>query len=184
MIPQTFYPNLTEKVEGRTCFARKTRIRHSVYKLARAAKLIQGQHLYEAQNGMSNLFQKSALIIGRCLTSARANGVQQGMDEQRMFVKSIICGKGIMGKKIDIKGRGRHGIVKIPKCSIKIVLEEKTSEEWYKMVLRGDCPSGMANMLKTMIVQSDADFDRVKRLSFMTTSQGRHYRKVQFKRMV
>lgn len=42
----------------------------------------------------------------------------------------------------------------------------------------------MSSLLRTMLVHSDADFERVKRLSFMTTSNGRHYRKTQFKRLV
>ena len=76
------------------------------------------------------------------------------------------------------------GIIRVPKSSIKIVLEEKTLEDFYKMMLQGKCPAGMGQLLRTMLVQSDADFERVKRLSFMTTSKGRHYRKTQFKRLV
>jgi hypothetical protein len=106
------------------------------------------------------------------------------MSEERLFVKSIICGKGLMYKKLDIKGRGRMGIIRVPKSSIKIVLEEKPIEQWYKLMIQGKCPAGMSNLLRTMLVQSDADFDRVKRLSYMTTSKGRHYRKTQFKRLV
>ena len=87
-------------------------------------------------------------------------------------------------KKLDIKGRGRMGIIRVPKSSIKIVLEEKPLDEFYKLMLQGKCPPGMSSLLRTMLVQSDADFDRVKRLSFMTTSKGRHYRKTQFKRLV
>jgi ribosomal protein L22 len=54
-----------------------------------------------------------------------------------MFVKNVICGKGILMKKIDIKGRSRVGVKKVPKCSLKIVLEERTPREFYKMMLKG-----------------------------------------------
>ena len=72
----------------------------------------------------------------------------------------------------------------MPKSSVKIVLEEKPVEEFYKMLLKGEAPSGVGHMFRTLMVQSEADFERVQRLSFMTTSQGRHYRRTQFKRLV
>jgi len=69
-----------------------------------------------------------------------------------MYVKIIVCGKGIMGKMIDIKGRGKMGIRKIPKCSVKMIIEEKPLDEWYKLMVKGKCPRGTASVLKTMAV--------------------------------
>jgi len=65
-----------------------------------------------------------------------------------MFIKSIVCGKGMKFKKIDIKGRGKMGIIKVPKCSIKLTLEEKHPIEYYKMLLKGDCPPGLGDLMK------------------------------------
>ena len=62
-----------------------------------------------------------------------------------MFIKSIICGKGILQKKIDIKGRGRMGIIRVPRCSVKLVLEEKPMEQFYRLMLTGKTPPGLAN---------------------------------------
>ena len=95
-----------------------------------------------------------------------------------MFIKEIICGKGLLFKKMAIMGRSRMGIMRIPKTSIKVILEEKPLVEYYKMMLKGNCPPQMAQLLKSVMVQSDADFNRVKSASFMTTSQGRTYRKM------
>ena len=162
----------------------KKGIRHSVYKLALVARLMSKRHLYDCQTMLNQLPKKAADIIKITLNSARANAVQQGMSEERLYVKTIICGQGLLYKKLDIKGRGKMGIIRVPKSSLKIVLEEKPLEDFYKLMLQGKCPSGMSSLLRTMLVQSDADFDRVKRLSFMTTSSGRHYRKTQFKRLV
>ena len=72
----------------------------------------------------------------------------------------------------------------MPKCSLKIVLEEKPFVEFYKMLLKGEAPQGVGHMFRTLMVQSEADFERVQRLSFMTTSKGRYYRRTQFKRLV
>jgi hypothetical protein len=84
-----------------------------------------------------------------------------GLHEQRLFVKSIICGKSISHKKLDIKGRSRVGERKVPKCTVKLVLEEKPLEEFYKLLLIGKCPPALATQMKTMMVQSDADFERI-----------------------
>jgi hypothetical protein len=106
------------------------------------------------------------------------------MCEDRMFVKSILCGKGIMFKKMNIMGRSRMGIIKVPKCSVKIVLEEKPLEDFYKLMLKGKSPPGIGHLFRTLLVQSEADFEQVKQVSFITTSRGRYYRKTQFKRLV
>ena len=103
--------------------------------------------------------------------------MSQGLAEDRLFVKSVICGKGILMKKIDIKGRGRMGIIHVPKCSIKLVLEEKHPVEFFKMILKGECPPGIGELMKQMLHQSDADINSVKQMSHMTTSKGRYYRK-------
>jgi hypothetical protein len=87
-------------------------------------------------------------------------------------------------KKIDIRARGKMGIIRIPKTSVRITLEEKNPKDYYKMLLKGDCPTGIADVFKTMLHQSDSPFEKVKELSHMTTSKGRYYRKTQFKRMI
>jgi hypothetical protein len=43
------------------------------------------------------------------------------------------------------------GVIKVPKCSIRLTLEEKHPLEYYKMLLKGDCPPGMAEMFKEML---------------------------------
>ena len=81
---------------------------------------------------MTQIPTKSAKIMSQLLNSARSNGVLSGMAEDRMFVKSIICGKAIKFRKYDIKAKGRSGVLKVPKCSLKVVLEEKPLGDWYK----------------------------------------------------
>ena len=43
-----------------------------------------------------------------------------------MWVRTVTVGSGVVYKAPDIKGRGRTGIIRKPKCSMRIVLEEKT----------------------------------------------------------
>jgi len=79
------------------------------------------------------------------------------MNEQQLFVKTVLCGKGILLKKIDIKGRSRMGMICKPKCSVKIVLEEKPLDEFYKLVISGKAPTGIATLMKSVMVQSETN---------------------------
>ena len=133
---------------------------------------------------MNNIDKKSALIFSKLLNNARKNGIDKGMHEEKMFVKEVVCGKGLLMKKLNIMGRSKMGIIRVPKCSVRIVLEEKSPKEYYKMIMKGDCPTGQAHIFKQMLHQSDVDFDRVQKMSHMTTSKGRYYRRTQFKRLV
>jgi len=103
----------------------KLNVKHSVYKIARVAKVVQGKHLYSAQTMLNNIHKKAANLLQVLINNARANGVAQGLNEDRMFIKSIVCGKAIGQKKIEIKGRGKMGVIMAPKVSIKVTLEEK-----------------------------------------------------------
>jgi len=51
-------------------------------------------------------------------------------------------------------------------------------------MITGKCPPTLGHVFRKMLVQNDADFERVKSLSHLTTSQGRYYRRTQFKRLV
>lgn len=118
--------------------------------------------------------------MAKILNSARSNAKFQGMNEQRLFVKSIVCGKGILLKKVDIKGRSRMGMIRKPKCSVTIVLEEKSVEDFYKMIISGNCPPGVADQIKTIMVQSEVNLKTIHKMNPMLTSRGRYYRRTQF----
>lgn len=150
--PEAFFPATVPVIQNKTCKAVRSGIRHSVYKLARVCGVIRGKHIYDAQKILSNIDKKAASILSSILNNTRKNGMSQGMIEDKMFIKEIIVGKGIMMKKLDIKGRGRMGIIKVPKCSIRLVIEEKNPKDFYKMLLKGDCPIGVAEVFKKIMV--------------------------------
>ena len=52
------------------------------------------------------------------------------------------------------------------------------------MLMMGKCPVSVGYIFRKMLYHNDADFEKVKELSFMTTSKGRYYRKTQFNRLV
>jgi hypothetical protein len=61
--------------------------------------------------------------------------------------------------------------------SVTVIMEEKSPVDFFKMMIQGQCPPAVGYIFKKMLYQSDADFDKVKALSHLTTSEGRHYRK-------
>jgi len=51
-------------------------------------------------------------------------------------------------KKIDIRARGKFGMIHLPKCSIKITLEERPLEEFYKDLVRGNATPHTAHVFR------------------------------------
>ena len=138
---------------------------------------VRKKHIYDALSIIANNEKKGGPIIKSVLEAARVNAVKKGMAEERLFVKEVVIGKKLGAKKIDIRARGKFGMIHAPISSVRVVLEEKTPEEFYKMMISGNCPSSVGYVFKKMLYQSDADFDQVKDLSYMTTSAGRFYRR-------
>jgi hypothetical protein len=94
-----------------------------------------------------------------------------------MFVKEVVLGKALGQKKMDIRARGKFGIIHAPISSITVILEEKSAADFYKLLISGKAPPTVGHMYRKMLYQNDADFERVKQLSHLTTSQGRYYRR-------
>ena len=76
---------------------------------------------------------------------------RRGMAPERLFVKTITVGKGLSHKKIDIKARGKHGVIKVPKSNLRLVLEEKGLEDFYKMLLKGEATPGLAAFFRMVL---------------------------------
>ena len=115
------------------------------------ANLLKGKHLYDALNIIGHVDKKGGPIVKSVLEACRKNGENKGYSEDRMFVKTAIVGKAIKMRKMDIKARGRTGIIKVPKSSITITLEERSPQDFYKMVMKGETPPGMAHTIRKML---------------------------------
>mmetsp|Transcript_28550 Transcript_28550/g.20634 ORF Transcript_28550/g.20634 Transcript_28550/m.20634 type:complete len:98 (+) Transcript_28550:306-599(+) len=94
------------------------------------AELIKKRHFTDALRLVEGSDKKGADIIRNVLIAAKINGINQGYDPERFFVQRVTVGKGLSHKKIDIKGRGRHGTIKVPKSSVCITLEEKSMKDY------------------------------------------------------
>ncbi|KAJ1849537.1 39S ribosomal protein L22, mitochondrial [Coemansia sp. RSA 2708] len=70
--------------------------------------------------------KKAAKRVKSALVWARKNAIfQKQMDPDEMVVKLVRVGKGTkFQKKLDIKGRGRFGVIRKPKAHMKFVVWE------------------------------------------------------------
>ena len=184
--PELFFPQVVKDAiqPNPTWKAHKLSVSYSVHKLNAAAFFVRGKHIYDALTLINNVAKKGGPLIKSVLEAARHNGVKQGYSEERMWVKEVILGKKLGPKKIDIKARGKFGMMHSPISHITVIMEQKSAADFYKMVVSGNTPPTVGHVFRKMLYQNDADFERVKALSHMTTSQGRYYRRTQFKRMV
>ena len=184
--PECFFPDQVKEQQqpNPTWRARKLGIDYSVYKLNACAMIVRKKHIFDALTLISNVTKKGGQLIKSVLEAARVNGIRKGYSEERMFVKEVVLGKALGPKKIDIKARGKFGMMHAPRSSITVILEERSPADFFKMMVKGECPPTVGHTFRKMLYQNDADFERVKALSHMTTSRGRYYRKTQFKRLV
>ncbi|CDW87373.1 UNKNOWN [Stylonychia lemnae] len=181
--PQCFFPSTIVKKIGRTQDASKWGLRYSSLKLNACAKSVRKQSLLDAKTIVQFSNKKGAQIVLSVLEAARANALKKGLAEERLYVKECIVGKALGMKKLDIRGRGKMGMIHLPKSSIRITLEERPLEEFYKDLLKGNASPYIAHVFRKNLYQSNANFEEVRKLSHITTSKGRYYRRVQFKRL-
>jgi ribosomal protein L22 len=167
-----------------TWIARKFNVDYSAYKLMAVANTITGKHVYDALNTVNAQYKKGAPVVLSVLNAAIKNGQRKGFAEDRMFVKTSIVGKRLSHKKLDIKGRGRMGVIRVPRSSITITLEERSPQDFYKMIVSGKAPTGVAHTMRRMLFQNECSLEQVQRLAHITTSEGRFYRRTQFKRLI
>jgi len=96
--------------------------RVSPQKLAMLAKQITGLPLEAAMIQMQFSPKKSAHNIFALLSNVRANLLLKKQNTEKYVVQQALVGRGPYIKKIDIKGRGRHGIIRHPHAFIRILL--------------------------------------------------------------
>lgn len=108
-------------------------------------------HIKDALGLLTNHTKKGGPLVLSVLEAARANAVKNGLQEERLFVKECIVGRALGPKKMDIRARGKFGIMHAPKSSIRVVLEEKSPEDFYKMMIKGECPPSVGDMFRKML---------------------------------
>lgn len=58
-------------------------------------------------------------------------------------------------------------------CRVKIVLEEKPTNEVVKRIISGEAPPGIAKLWRDSLEKEDADYEKIRKFQFILTSKGR-----------
>ncbi|KAJ2777159.1 39S ribosomal protein L22, mitochondrial [Coemansia javaensis] len=99
-------------------------------KLRMIANQITGLPIGEAIRQMQFSAKKAARVIRSSLEWAQQAGAREReMDPANMFLKVVRVGKGRYGKKLDIKGRGRTGLIRKPTAHLMYVVQEKQPDQ-------------------------------------------------------
>lgn len=183
--PKCTYPAFEDPEPEPVFFTEKTRnIPYSSKRLNECAKEVRGKHITDAISAAEKLDKKGGPVLLELLQKVKEAGVKQGLNPDMFYVKEAFVGKGFRSKMIDIKARGKMGIIQRPKSSLTVVMQEKPINHVVKDALMGNTPPGIGEVFRKRLLESNADFEDLRKYSFMITSKGRSYRRQQFKRLV
>lgn len=110
-------------------------------------------HITDAQAIAENLEKKGAIYLRKCLESARRNAIRKGLNDAQLYVKECYVGKGIRSKMIDIKARGKMGLIRRPKCHLNIIVEERPYTDLFKQVATGNAPKSVGDIVRRTLYQ-------------------------------
>jgi len=98
-------------------------IKYSLRKLNDIARLISGMPIDHAILQMQISDKRVAQSkIKSMLALARDHAIAKGLRREELVVKEAWVNKGVYLKRLDIKGRGRHGIIMKPESRMHVVL--------------------------------------------------------------
>ena len=124
--PVCFYPRAHKKPHCYRIAGVKKDMHYSKWKLNAVAECIRNKPIIDAKNILAGLDKRGGKWIGELLEQLLEKAIRRGHNPEQIWVRTITVGGSILLRKPDIKGRGRCGTIKKPKCSMRIVLEEKT----------------------------------------------------------
>ena len=100
-------------------------IRISPQKLNLVAQMIRGLKVDKALNALSFSPKRIANDVKKALLSAIANAENNhGLDIDRLRVSEASVGKGLVMKRLDIRGRSKAGRIRKPFSHLRIVVSE------------------------------------------------------------
>jgi large subunit ribosomal protein L22 len=103
-------------------------LRMTPLKVRRVAKLVMGKPVGQAQALLSMDSHIASPILAKIIKSAAANAVNnEGANEDRLFIKTIMVDKGATLKRYLPRSRGRADIIRKRMSHITVVVEEQGS---------------------------------------------------------
>jgi len=100
-------------------------LRVSPQKLNLVAQMIRGLRVDKAINALTFSPKRIAIDVKKTLLSAIANAENNhGLDIDKLFISEATVGKGLVMKRLDIRGRSKAGRIKKPFSHLRIVVSE------------------------------------------------------------
>lgn len=156
----------------------------TVKKLVPIMKTITGKHIYDAIAAVAGMKTKAARFVRYTLQQVQRHAKAKEMDEERLYVQSAITGKHKRWKRIRYHAKGRGHFMLRETSQLCIKLEEKPILEMYKEMIVGRTPPMLAYFLRKKLIETDVDYDVIRRNNFILTAKGRQQRRLMFKRKV
>jgi large subunit ribosomal protein L22 len=101
-------------------------LRMTPLKVRRVAKLVMGKPVVEAQNILLLDTHVASPILSKVIKSAAANAVNnEGANEDKLFVRTVMIDKGKSLKRYLPRSRGRADTIVKRMSHITVIVEEK-----------------------------------------------------------
>ena len=101
-------------------------LRMTPLKVRRVANLVKGKPVVLAQNILAMDSHIASPILAKVIKSAAANAVNnEGADDSKLVVSTIMIDKGKTIKRFLPRSRGRADVILKRMCHITVVVEEK-----------------------------------------------------------
>lgn len=131
----------------------------SSYKLNDCAKVVRKKHITDALKLVEKIDKKGGPILKDLLIKLKQKCIDEGGNPDFLYVKEAFVGKAFRSKLIDIKARGKMGIIHRPKSSLTVILEEKPIEIMIRDMLTGYTPAGIGEIFRKRLFRANADFE-------------------------
>ncbi|MDQ3812509.1 MAG: 50S ribosomal protein L22 [Armatimonadota bacterium] len=101
-------------------------LRMTPLKVRRVAKLVIGKPVGEARQILALDPHAASPVLAKVIQSAAANATNnEGLDEDRLFIKTIMVDKSAMLRRYLPRSRGRADAIRKRMSHITVVVEEK-----------------------------------------------------------
>lgn len=101
-------------------------LRMTPLKVRRVAKLVMGKPVGVAQDILALDTHVASPVLSKVIRSAAANAVNnEGADEDKLVVKTVMIDKGKTLKRFLPRSRGRADVIRKRMAHITVIVEEK-----------------------------------------------------------
>lgn len=178
----------------KTILLKSRLMRHSCYKLNFFFKMIRGKYLQTALDISKTQPTKAASMFREFATKFLENNLDARrkkhthIEKDDRFVDYKILeayvGKAQGHSLPNFRGKGKADTIIRSLCRLNLRLEKVYANKFYQEAAEGKTCLSHAHKMRQHLFSSNSTLKDLKKFSFITTSQGRYYRKQQLKRLI